>query len=375
MKRLWQIPGMPSAAIAAVGVVLGMMLGVRLGAAGRVRGAAVVASGLGRDATFAVVVLLIFLVVVKAVADRQFQMHRNLLEAFLDHIPDNVFFKDRSSRFLWVSRSMARYFGLGNPADAVNKTDADFFSAEHAGRALADEQRILETGEPVVGLEEKETWPDGRETWVLTTKVPLLDHRSRVIGTMGIARDITDRRQAESQIRYMALHDSLTGLANRILLQEQLAQSIALAGRNQKQVGVLMLDLDHFKNVNDSLGHHIGDCLLQATAVRLRACLRESDIVARLGGDEFVIGLPEVTVSSDVEQVAGKLLRSLGEPYQIGDHRLQSTASIGIALYPGDGANPESLLQIADMAMYEAKRHMRGTYFFSGEVRGLAIPQ
>jgi diguanylate cyclase (GGDEF)-like protein/PAS domain S-box-containing protein len=261
---------------------------------------------------------------------------------------------------------MAGYFGLADPADAVNKTDADFFSAEHASRALADEQRILETGEPLVGQEEKETWPDGRETWVLTTKVPLLDHRGRMIGTMGISRDITDRREVELQIRHLALHDSLTGLPNRTLLKERLAQSIALAGRDRKQVGVLMLDLDHFKNVNDSLGHHIGDCLLQATAVRLRACLRESDIVARLGGDEFVIGLPEVPASGDVEEVAEKLLRTLSDPYLIGGHRLQSTASIGIALYPGDGADAECLLQVADAAMYQAKRHMRGTYFLSG---------
>jgi diguanylate cyclase (GGDEF)-like protein len=125
-----------------------------------------------------------------------------------------------------------------------------------------------------------------------------------------------------------------------------------------------MLDLDHFKNVNDSLGHHIGDRLLQTVATRLRESLRESDIVARLGGDEFVICLPAVAGNSDIDQVAGKLLKTLSQPCQIDGHEIQTTASIGVAQYPADGENAESLLQIADVAMYQAKKKMRGTHFF-----------
>jgi diguanylate cyclase (GGDEF)-like protein/PAS domain S-box-containing protein len=352
MKRHWQIPGILSAAIAVLATLLGMMLDHRA------------SGGNGVGAILTVLLVVVALVVLKTLADQHFQMQRDLLEAFLDHIPDNVFFKDRASRFLRVSRSMANYFGLAEPSQAVNKTDADFFSAEHADRALADEQEILRTGQPLAGMEEKETWPDDRETWVLTTKIPLRNHRSRVIGTMGISRDITDRKQAEFRIRHMAFHDELTGLPNRILLQDRLTQCIALAGRNQSRVAVLMLDLDHFKNVNDSLGHHIGDHLLQAVSQRLRESLRESDIVGRLGGDEFVIGLPAVSGNSDVERVAGKLLTTLAEPYQIDGHELITTASIGIAQYPVDGENAEVLLQIADTAMYQAKKNMRGTHLF-----------
>jgi predicted signal transduction protein with EAL and GGDEF domain len=145
-----------------------------------------------------------------------------------------------------------------NPAQAVGKTDSDIFSSEHADQAFSDEQEIIRTGEAKVGIEEKETWPDGHESWVLTTKIPLKDRRGRIIGTMGIAHDITDRKQAEVEIRYMALHDALTGLPNRILLEDRLTQGIALARRSQKSIAVLMLDLDHFKNVNDSFGHYTG---------------------------------------------------------------------------------------------------------------------
>src|ERR1035437_2997646 len=147
---------------------------------------------------------------------------------------------------------MADYFGLAGPAHAVGKTDSDIVSSEHADQALADEQEIIRTGQAKIGMEDKETWPDGHETWALRTKVPLKDRHGKIIGTMGISHNITNRKQAELQIRYMALHDALTGLPNRILLEDRLAQAIALARRNKKSVAVLMLDLDRFKNVNRS---------------------------------------------------------------------------------------------------------------------------
>ncbi len=177
-------------------------------------------------------------------------------------------------------------------------------------------------------------------------------------------RDITDRKQAEARIHYMALHDALTGLPNRILLQDRLGQAIALACRNQKRVAVLMLDLDRFKHINDSLGHHIGDRLLEEVSMRLRACLRESDIVARLGGDEFVIALPSVSEKQDIEEVVRKILAALMEPFHIDGHELQIGGSIGIGQYPIDGDNAGTLLRAADTAMYEAKAQGRGGYWF-----------
>ncbi|MHB2007561.1 MAG: putative bifunctional diguanylate cyclase/phosphodiesterase [Acidobacteriaceae bacterium] len=177
-------------------------------------------------------------------------------------------------------------------------------------------------------------------------------------------RNITSRVAAEARIRYMALHDALTGLPNRILLNDRLTQAISLACRNRNRVAVLMIDLDHFKRINDTFGHRVGDRFLEAVSMRLRSCVRESDIVARLGGDEFVIALPAVADDPSIAAVAQKILNALIEPIQIEDHELQASGSIGISQYPADGENPGTLLQAADVAMYEAKGKERGTHLF-----------
>jgi diguanylate cyclase (GGDEF)-like protein/PAS domain S-box-containing protein len=186
-------------------------------------------------------------------------------------------------------------------------------------------------------------------------------------------RDITSRKRAEARIRYMALHDALTGLPNRILLQDRLTQAIALACRNQERVAVLMIDLDQFKHINDSLGHHVGDGLLEAVSARIKSCLRESDIVARLGGDEFVVVLPAIADSRDIEEVVQKLLAGLLEPFLVEGHHLKISGSIGAGQYPTDGDNPEALLRAADAAMYAAKAKGRGTYCLFSPELDLAI--
>ncbi|HTF72687.1 MAG TPA: EAL domain-containing protein, partial [Edaphobacter sp.] len=182
-------------------------------------------------------------------------------------------------------------------------------------------------------------------------------------------RDITGRKVSEARIRYMALHDALTGLPNRILLQDRLSQAIALGNRNKEGVAIFMLDLDQFKHINDSLGHHVGDLLLEQVSIRLKLCLRDSDIVARLGGDEFVIALPGVREDQAIEEVIKKLLATLLDPFQIEGHELLVSSSIGICKFPEDGGTPGILLQAADTAMYAAKAHMRGGYrFFTPEL-------
>jgi PAS domain S-box-containing protein len=132
--------------------------------------------------------------------------HEELLDAFLEHIPDHVYFKDRESRFVRISRALAAHFGLSDPAQAVGKADFDMFTAEHAEQAFKDEQDIIHTGTPVIAKEEKETWPDGRESWASTTKVPLRDRNGNIIGTVGISRDITDRRRAQQELQEYKTH-------------------------------------------------------------------------------------------------------------------------------------------------------------------------
>jgi diguanylate cyclase (GGDEF)-like protein/PAS domain S-box-containing protein len=304
------------------------------------------------------------LAIPKRSMNRENQLDRDLLDAFLEHIPDNVFFKDCDSRFVRISRAMATYCGLKDPTQAVNKTDADIFSSEHAVQALTDEKEIIRTGQPMLEKEEKETWPDGHETWVLTTKVPLKDRSGRIVGTMGIAHNITDRKQAEARVLYMAMHDSLTGLPNRTLFQNLLSQTNALAARNHKQVSLLTLDLDRFKNVNDSFGRYVGDRLLVAVSKRLKANLRESDTIARLGSDEFAIALQMMGDDEETERVAQKVLNILSEPFLLEGIELRISASVGICRFPQNGENPEALLEFADAAMYEAKRKGRDRYCF-----------
>jgi diguanylate cyclase (GGDEF)-like protein len=167
---------------------------------------------------------------------------------------------------------------------------------------------------------------------------------------------------ATLQMAFKAERDFLTGLPNRALLADRLAQSITLARRHGKRVALMYLDLDNFKDINDSLGHSVGDQLLQSIAKRLEGCVRHSDTVSRQGGDEFVVLLSEIEAVQDAARAAQKLVKAMAEPHLIGDHRLNVTLSIGISLYPDDGADAEAVLTNADTAMYHVKRNGRNSY-------------
>ena len=169
-------------------------------------------------------------------------------------------------------------------------------------------------------------------------------------------------RKAEEKIQQMAYHDFLTGLPNRKLFSDRLNIALTQAERNQKKVGIAMLDLDHFKDVNDTLGHDKGDLLLKATAERLNTTVRKSDTVARLGGDEFILILPDLDTIADAIQVTQKIMDSFCKPFLIDTHQLFVTTSIGIVVYPSDGTDDGILLRNADIAMYQAKQEGRARY-------------
>jgi diguanylate cyclase (GGDEF)-like protein/PAS domain S-box-containing protein len=192
---------------------------------------------------------------------------------------------------------------------------------------------------------------------------------------VGFVLDLTERKRAEEFIKHMAHHDTLTALPNRALLQDRMHRAIAQAHRNGNLVATVFIDLDHFKNINDSLGHGIGDRLLVAAANRLQRCLREGDTVARLGGDEFVILLPSLEHGDDAALVAQKALYALNQPFEVDSHELQIGGSIGISLYPTDGNDVESLMRAADTAMYHAKERGRGNLQFYTEALNEAAQQ
>ncbi|MES2356162.1 MAG: EAL domain-containing protein [Pseudomonadota bacterium] len=190
---------------------------------------------------------------------------------------------------------------------------------------------------------------------------------------VGFVLDLSERKRAEERIRHIAHHDALTGLPNRLLFQDRVSQAIAQAQRSHHRVGMLFIDLDHFKDINDSLGHQIGDRLLRAAARRLQRCLRAGDSVARLGGDEFVISAPTLDDENSVALIAGKVLDALRRPFLIDQHELHVAASIGISLYPTDGRDPEALMRAADTAMYYAKERGRDNFqFFTSQLNEVA---
>ena len=181
-------------------------------------------------------------------------------------------------------------------------------------------------------------------------------------GLVCVVRDITERTYAEEQIKHLAYHDALTGLPNRLLFKDRLTVAISHAQRERSRLAVLFLDLDRFKVINDSLGHNIGDQLLQAVAGRVQSCVRESDTVARLGGDEFTVLVPHLPHGEDAALVAQKIIDAVRYPFQIEGREFFMTTSIGISLYPEDGVDAETLIKNSDTAMYQAKEQGRDNY-------------
>ncbi len=201
---------------------------------------------------------------------------------------------------------------------------------------------------------------DGSWRWMLWNAVA--DRGQDLVFTVGL--DVTERRQAEQQVHHLAYHDTLTGLPNRALFLDRLHMAIARAHRHGEHLAVFFVDLDHFKVINDSLGHSVGDLLLQEVGSRLRRALREEDTVARLGGDEFTLIVPGLVDAAALSALARKIQRAIKEPVQVAGRELTVSASLGLGLYPADGTTPEALLQNADVAMYRAKELGRDNFQF-----------
>jgi diguanylate cyclase (GGDEF)-like protein/PAS domain S-box-containing protein len=205
---------------------------------------------------------------------------------------------------------------------------------------------------------------DGYESAVEDTAAPIRDPRGRVTGAVIVFHDVSVARTMSLRMSYLAQHDFLTELPNRMLLNDRLGQAIASAKRHHTSLAVLFLDVDHFKHINDSLGHGIGDQLLQSIAQRLVACVRKSDTVSRHGGDEFVVLLSEVARAEDAALTTNKILAAVSSPHCIGHQDLSVTVSVGIGVYPDNGTDAETLLEKADIALSHAKALGRSNHQF-----------
>jgi diguanylate cyclase (GGDEF)-like protein/PAS domain S-box-containing protein len=197
---------------------------------------------------------------------------------------------------------------------------------------------------------------DGLESAIEDSAAPIRDRGGRVVGAVLVFRDVGEAQALARKMAHLAQHDFLTELPNRMLLNDRLTQAIGMAQRHHKKLAVLFVDLERFKPINDSLGHTVGDALLQSVAKRLRETLRHTDTVSRQGGDEFVVLLSEIESRNDAALVAEKILAVLAAPHMVGSHQVCVTASIGISMYPEHGQDAEGLVHSADIAMYKAKK-------------------
>ncbi|HEX6721826.1 MAG TPA: EAL domain-containing protein, partial [Burkholderiaceae bacterium] len=282
-----------------------------------------------------------------------------------------------SSDWYWECDPAHRFtsFGGRNVRDvgAVDWRNAFFgrtvWELPHLVRDSADwhaHRALLQRRERFIDLQFAVRRPGGALRWTSASGEPFFDADGQFVGYHGVSRDITERRLAEDSIRHLATHDTLTGLPNRALFLEELGRSMRDARREGQQLALLFVDLDHFKIINDTLGHDAGDLLLAQMAKALRDCLRPSDLVARLGGDEFVVLLRHPAGRHEAAVVARKLLHAVTQPLSLKGQECRVSASVGICIFPDNAGDEASLMKGADIAMYEAKREGRnGFRYFS----------
>jgi diguanylate cyclase (GGDEF)-like protein/PAS domain S-box-containing protein len=298
------------------------------------------------------------------------EQERILLRTMIELIPAKLYAKDSQSRFIACNELVARGMGT-TAANLIGKTDFDFYPREMAQGFFADEQLIVRTGQPLIDREELALDRfSGTVRQISTSKIPLRDKAGSVVGIVGIGRDITERQLADERIRYLATHDSLTELPNRAYFSERLNALISGVHGKDARFAVLFVDLDHFKLINDTLGHEAGDALLKQAGTRLRDSVRPDDLVARVGGDEFVVLCQDATDLADIDAVAARMVQSLTHPLQLLDHECRVSASVGIAIFPADGDSERALMKSADTAMYTAKQEGKNNYrFFSSRLK------
>ncbi len=284
-----------------------------------------------------------------------------LFAALMENTADSIYFKDRACKLIKVSRKMAEDLGYSDPAQLTGKTDVELFGREFGERTRVDDMRVMESGEAIVGMVECNENAAGVKNWTSTTKLPLRDADGTIIGLLGITREINDLKQREMDLQFIATHDLLTSLPNRYLFFDRMEQSINRAKRYDYKLGVIYIDLDNFKSINDQYGHAFGDQILANVGDLLQKHIRESDTVARIGGDEFVVLVENIANTQEIIALVKRMLADFSGHWSESMPDIRVTASIGVSIYPKDGAKAAQLVKAADDAMYEAKKK-RNTY-------------
>ena len=297
----------------------------------------------------------------------------NLASTIFENLGEATVVTDAANKIVSVNPAFTRITGY-SPDEVIGRDPSIMSSGRHDKEFYrAMWTSIIETGHWQGEIWDRRKNGEIYPKWLSISTIKD-KHSGKVRDYIAIFSDITERKEAEKRIQFMAHYDALTGLPNRALLYDRLSQNLSHSQRNDKRVAVLFLDLDRFKTINDSLGHTVGDLLLQSVAERLKECLRAGDTVARLGGDEFVVILPDLEDTNYAGLVAGKILKCVAEPHVIKNNDLSTTASVGISVYPQDGGDRETLIKNADVAMYKSKEAGRNNYlFFQGEMNARAV--
>ncbi|MBX9870572.1 MAG: EAL domain-containing protein [Burkholderiaceae bacterium] len=295
---------------------------------------------------------------------------------------------DLSSDWYWETNEQFRFTSFAGyregksiltQADSIGKTRWELGALNLDDEDWAVHRRVLESHQPFRDLEMQRLDADGHTYWVAVSGAPFFDERGVFRGYRGIGRDISKRKRAEDETQRLAFYDTLTGLPNRRLLMDRLAHAQVTSARSKRYGALLFIDLDNFKDLNDTLGHDVGDLLLEQVALRLVSCLREGDTAARFGGDEFVVMLEDLNESdadaaSQAELVAEKILQRLNAPYELVGRQHSSSPSIGITLFSGAMLGVDELLKRADVAMYQAKAAGRNTLrFFDPQMQAAVL--
>lgn len=304
---------------------------------------------------------------------RRVEVERDRSEKFLNTIVENVpapiFVKEAGNRrYVLVNEAAEKFLGASR-ADMIGKTSHEIFSKKEADLIAARDEQLLQSRQPLFEERQILTPRNGTRT-IVSKRLVVCDDDGKVRYVVGVIEDVTERKRAEVRIAHLAHHDALTDLPNRVHFAGQLKQALTRLRRGER-LAVLYIDLDHFKGVNDTLGHAIGDELLKGVADRLRGCAREIASIARLSGDEFAIIQTSIEQPSDAAALAMQIRDAIKAPYDLNGHRVAADSSIGISIAPNDSTEPNELLKAADMALYEAKTIGRGTYcFYEPEMDG-----
>ncbi|MDP1929649.1 MAG: EAL domain-containing protein [Thiobacillus sp.] len=282
--------------------------------------------------------------------------------SIFEHATEGIFQTTPEGRYLDANPALARIYGHASPdalIDHLHDISRQLYVLPERRAAFV---RLMHEQGAVRNFESQVYRHDGRIIWISENARAVMNSDGSVQFFEGTVVDITERKQHEDELEYQASHDSLTGLPNRLLLRDRIEQAIAKARRDGHRVAVVFVDLDHFKLINDSLGHHVGDRLLLEVAGRLMSCIRSHDSVARQGGDEFVLVLTEQHGEDDTLAIITRLLEVISQPWVDDGREYGLSCSVGISCYPKDGDDPDALLRCADAAMYQAKASGRSTY-------------